>query len=83
MGLLGSLLGSLGLVQDVVENTRTTKADVKDNKSEERKYDFDDGTGYTSEDFLRERRKRQKERQKEKRNKPKSPRAKTTDENER
>lgn len=79
MGLLGSLLGSLGLVQDVVENTRTTKADVKDNKSEERKYDFDDGTGYTSEDFLRERRKRQKE----KRNKPKSPRAKTTDENER
>ena len=79
MGLLGSLLGSLGLVQDVVENTRTTKVDVKDNKSEERKYDFDDGTGYTSEDFLRERRKRQKE----KRNKPKSPRAKTTDENER
>lgn len=79
MGLLGSLLGSLGLVQDVVENTRTTNVDVKDNKSEERKYDFDDGTGYTSEDFLRERRKRQKE----KRNKPKSPRAKTTDENER
>ena len=32
---------------DVAENTRTTNTDVKDNKPKERKYDFDDGTGYT------------------------------------
>ena len=81
MGFLSNLLTGLGFAIDVAENTRSTNTDVKDNKPKERKYDFDDGTGYTSEDFLRERRKRQKERQKEKRNKPKSPRAKTTDEN--
>ena len=83
MGFLSNLLTGLGFAIDVAENTRSTNTDVKDNKPKERKYDFDDGTGYTSEDFLRERIKRQKERKKEKRNKPKSPRAKTTDENER
>lgn len=77
MGFLSNLLTGLGFAIDVAENTRTTNTDVKDNKPKERKYDFDDGTGYTSEDFLRERRKRQKERK----NKPKTPKTKTTDEN--
>lgn len=77
MGFLSNLLTGLGFAIDVAENTRTTNTDVKDNKPKERKYDFDDGTGYTSEDFLRERRKRQKERK----NKTKTPKTKTTDEN--
>lgn len=77
MGFLSNLLTGLGFAIDVAENTRTTNTDVKDNKPKERKYDFDDGTGYTSEDFLRERRKRQKERK----NKTETPKAKTTDEN--
>lgn len=77
MGFLSNLLTGLGFAIDVAENTRTTNTDVKDNKPQERKYDFDDGTGYTSEDFLRERRKRQKERK----NKSKTPKTKTTDEN--
>lgn len=77
MGFLSNLLTGLGFAIDVAENTRTTNTDVKDNKPKERKYDFDDGTGYTSEDFLRERRKRQKERK----NKTETPKTKTTDEN--
>lgn len=77
MGFLSNLLTGLGFAIDVAENTRTTNTDVKDNKPKERKYDFDDGTGYTSEDFLRERRKRQKERK----NKTKTQKNKTTDEN--
>lgn len=77
MGFLSNLLTGLGFAIDVAENTRTTNIDVKNNKPQERKYDFDDGTGYTSEDFLRERRKRQKERK----NKSKTPKTKTTDEN--
>lgn len=77
MGFLSNLLTGLGFAIDVAENTRTTNTDVKDNKPQERKYDFDDGTGYTSEDFLRERRKRQKERK----NKSKTPKTKITDEN--
>lgn len=77
MGFLSNLLTGLGFAIDVAENTRTTNTDVKDNKPKERKYDFDDGTGYTSEDFLRERRKRQKERK----NKTKTQKIKTTDEN--
>ena len=77
MGFLSNLLTGLGFAIDVAENTRTTNTDIKDNKPKERKYDFDDGTGYTSEDFLREKRKRQKERK----NKSKTPKTKTTDEN--
>lgn len=77
MGFLSNLLTGLGFAIDVAENTRTTNTDVKDNKPKERKYDFDDGTGYKSEDFLRERRKRQKERK----NKTKTQKIKTTDEN--
>lgn len=55
MGLLSSILQGLGFAADIYENTRETKTDVKSNKPSERKYDFDDGTGYTSEDFLKER----------------------------
>lgn len=64
MGWLGNILSSLGFLQDVAENTRPTTTDVRDNKTSDRKYDFDDGTGYTSEDFLRERKQRNRERNK-------------------
>lgn len=76
MGLLSNILIGLGFSVDAIENIRPTTTDVKDNKPKDRKYDFDDGTGYTSEDYLRERRKRQRERK----NKPKAPKNKTTDE---
>jgi hypothetical protein len=62
MGLLRSILQGLGIVQDIAENTRPTTTNVKDNKPEKRRYDFDDGTGYTGEDYLKARRKRDKAR---------------------
>lgn len=68
MGLLSKILGGLGLAYDIGENARETTTDVKNNKPEERKYDFDDGTGYTSEDFLRERKKRAQEKKKNRNN---------------
>lgn len=64
MGVFSKIIGLLGITYDVAENARETKVDVKDNKSEERHYDFDDGTGYSSEDFLRERKKRKDEKRK-------------------
>ena len=46
MGFISNLLQGLGIVHDVFENTRTTTTDVKDNKPESRKYDFDDLENY-------------------------------------
>ncbi len=75
MGLLGNLLGGLGLVHDVVENGRTTTTDVKDNKPKDRKYDFDDGTGYGPEDYLKARKEAARRRKTEKKQKKKDPKA--------
>ena len=60
MGLLSSILQGLGFAADIYENTRTTETNVKSNKPSERKYDFDDGTGYTEKDFLEERKRSKK-----------------------
>ena len=73
MGLLGSILQGLGIAQDIAENTRTTTTNVKDNKPAERKYDFDDGTGYTEEDYLKARRERDKARRAGKKHQKKDP----------
>ena len=73
MGLLGSILNGLGLAQDIAENTRTTTTDVKDNKPKDRKYDFDDGTGYGPEDYLRAKKQREKENRAGKKPKKKAP----------
>ena len=65
MGVFSKIIGLLGITYDVAENARETKTDVKDNKPEERHYDFDDGTGYTAEDFLKARKARRAERKRE------------------
>ena len=62
MGLFGSILGALGITYDIAENVRETKTDVKSNKPEPRKYDFDDGTGYTKADYDAARKKAKAER---------------------
>ena len=61
MGLFGSILNVLGISYDIAENVRETKTDVKSNKPESRKYDFDDGTGYTKADFDAARKKAREE----------------------
>ena len=73
MGLLGSILQGLGIAQDIAENTRTTTTNVKDNKPAERKYDFDDGTGYGPEDYLKARKEAARRRKAEKKQKKKNP----------
>lgn len=73
MGLLRSILQGLGIVQDIAENTRPTTTNVKDNKLEKRKYDFDDGTGYGPEDYLKARKEAARRRKTEKKQKKKDP----------
>ena len=56
------LLKFLGMTAtDIAENARNTKSDVKSNKSSKRNYTFDDGMGFTEEDFKRAKEEAKKE----------------------